>query len=387
MHAIAKRASSMLRFQVGRARVARSRGTANRSRCERSATRHSRTSTVCSAASPPRSTPCSTRNRRRQRAVVHGVASLERLETRSRVAGFGQGLAGVEIELREVGLDAESLSRASRSGSRHVSNGSTRGWRSSARSLGAIRVEEHRATRHVGHARRRLADLDGGAETIEDLARARSKPRALAYVKRATQLSAARRKNAATLGRAVTEQLVELGMADGEFRVELTDQPEERAHATGLERVESPKCGSTRVSRSAHSSESLRAASCRASALLSRSCYLAPRRVADLRLRRGRCRRRRPRCGDRRTQAEPARRQPAGRLRHAPASGREPGTAALSGNQAHRRQAQPHERARSRLGRACRGAVANARRYRDHGTNSRARRRDDRAREAVSAKK
>jgi DNA repair protein RecN (Recombination protein N) len=58
-----------------------------------------------------------------------------------------------------------------------------------------------------------------------------------AYFKRATQLSAARKKSAATLGRAVTEQLVELGMPNGEFRVDLTEKPEERADATGLERV------------------------------------------------------------------------------------------------------------------------------------------------------
>src|SRR4029077_14764919 len=59
-----------------------------------------------------------------------------------------------------------------------------------------------------------------------------------AYFKRAGQLSAARKKSAAKLGRAVTEQLAELGMPNGEFRVELPPKPEERADATGLERVE-----------------------------------------------------------------------------------------------------------------------------------------------------
>jgi DNA repair protein RecN (Recombination protein N) len=85
--------------------------------------------------------------------------------------------------------------------------------------------------------KRRLADLDGGSESIEELAARAASARA-AYFRRAGELSAARRKSAVKLGRAVTGQLAELGMPHGEFRVELSAKPEERADATGLERVE-----------------------------------------------------------------------------------------------------------------------------------------------------
>jgi DNA repair protein RecN (Recombination protein N) len=116
------------------------------------------------------------------------------------------------------------------------SSGSTSGSRNSARSLGVTPVEERELCAVLDTLRRRLADLDGGAESIEDLA-ARATSARGAYFKRATQLSAARKKSATTLGRAVTEQLVELGMPNGEFRIELAEKPEERADATGLERV------------------------------------------------------------------------------------------------------------------------------------------------------
>ncbi|HUO67369.1 MAG TPA: DNA repair protein RecN, partial [Gammaproteobacteria bacterium] len=97
-------------------------------------------------------------------------------------------------------------------------------------------VAEHELGAVLEKLKRRLADLEGGAESIDELT-ARAESARAAFLKRATQLSAARKKSAATLGRAVTEQLVELGMPNGEFRVELTAKPEERADATGCERV------------------------------------------------------------------------------------------------------------------------------------------------------
>ena len=60
-------------------------------------------------------------------------------------------------------------------------------------------VEEHRLSGVLDTLRRRLADLDGGAESIEDLAARAASARA-AYFERATQLSAARRKSAASSG-------------------------------------------------------------------------------------------------------------------------------------------------------------------------------------------
>jgi len=169
-------------------------------------------------------------------AVVHARRELERLaEHDPELQASAERLAGVEIELREVG------STLNRYRERLEADPARLEWlderlakfRALARRHS---VEERELCAVLDKLRRRLADLDGGAESIEDLA-ARVTSARSAYFKRATQLSAARKKSATTLGRAVTEQLVELGMPNGEFRIELAEKPEERADATGLERV------------------------------------------------------------------------------------------------------------------------------------------------------
>jgi len=169
-------------------------------------------------------------------AVVHAQRELERLaEHDPELRASAERLAGVEIELREVG------STLNRYRERLEADPARLEWlderlakfRALARRHS---VEERELSGVLDALKRRLADLEGGSESIEDLAARATSARA-AYFKRATQLSAERKKSAATLGRAVTEQLVELGMPNGEFRVELTAKPEERADATGLERV------------------------------------------------------------------------------------------------------------------------------------------------------
>jgi DNA repair protein RecN (Recombination protein N) len=54
----------------------------------------------------------------------------------------------------------------------------------------------------------------------------------------AKKLSAKRVKQATALSRAVTAELMELGMPHGEFHVELEPRAEERADGTGFERIE-----------------------------------------------------------------------------------------------------------------------------------------------------
>ena len=170
-------------------------------------------------------------------AVVHARQELERLAAHDpELRTSAERLAGVEIELRELEstlnryrehLEAdparlewleERLAKFRALAKRHASEECE---------LGAV----------LETLKRRLADLDGGSESIEELAARAASARA-AYLRRAGELSAARRKSAVKLGRAVTGQLAELGMPHGEFRVELPAKPEERADATGLERVE-----------------------------------------------------------------------------------------------------------------------------------------------------
>lgn len=83
----------------------------------------------------------------------------------------------------------------------------------------------------------RIRELDGSAEALEELA-ARTDAAMQAYFARADELSAARRKHAAKLGKLVSAQIAELGMADGELKVDLQPKARERADATGLERIE-----------------------------------------------------------------------------------------------------------------------------------------------------
>jgi len=170
-------------------------------------------------------------------AVARAHQEIQRLAPHDPELGEAtQRLAGVEIELRELEstlnryrerLEAdpvrlewleERLAKFRALARRHASEES---------SLGAV----------LETLKRRLADLDGGGESIDALATRAANMRA-AYLRRGGELSAARRKSALKLARAVTGQLAELGMPHGEFRVELPAKPEEQADAAGLERVE-----------------------------------------------------------------------------------------------------------------------------------------------------
>ncbi|HEY8521703.1 MAG TPA: DNA repair protein RecN [Gammaproteobacteria bacterium] len=85
--------------------------------------------------------------------------------------------------------------------------------------------------------RERLDALAGRHASLEELEAAVARARET-YFAAARELSAARRKHARALGKAVTAQLRELGMPDGELSVLLHEKPESQADATGLERVE-----------------------------------------------------------------------------------------------------------------------------------------------------
>ena len=98
-------------------------------------------------------------------------------------------------------------------------------------------VSEDDLPRTLAALRERLAALDGGAESLEALDKRTAEARAR-FLAAAHRLGALRTKHAGVLAREVTQLLGELGMPHGEFRVELEPKPDERADATGLERIE-----------------------------------------------------------------------------------------------------------------------------------------------------
>jgi len=170
-------------------------------------------------------------------AVVHSRQELARLAAHdAELRASAERLANVEIELREL---ASTLNRYRE---RLEADPARLGWLEERLAKFRALAKRHSvAENELGTSletlRRRLADLDGGGESIEQLA-ARAASARGAYFRRAGELSAARRKSASKLGRAVTGQLAELGMPNGEFRIELETKSDERADATGLERVD-----------------------------------------------------------------------------------------------------------------------------------------------------
>jgi DNA repair protein RecN (Recombination protein N) len=85
--------------------------------------------------------------------------------------------------------------------------------------------------------RTRLGAVDGGTESVEALEAKAAEARAR-FLASATTLGTKRAQHAKKLGKAVTAELGELGMPNGELRVELDPKPVDRPDATGLERVE-----------------------------------------------------------------------------------------------------------------------------------------------------
>jgi len=170
-------------------------------------------------------------------AVVHARQELERLVAHDpELRTPTEQLAGVEIELREL---ASTLNRYRE---RLEADPVRLDWleerltkfRSLARRHAAAESELGAV---LATLKLRLAELQGGDESIEELATRAARARDT-YFAHATELSSARRKSATKLGRTVTGQLAELGMPHGEFRVELQPKATERADATGLERIE-----------------------------------------------------------------------------------------------------------------------------------------------------
>jgi len=83
----------------------------------------------------------------------------------------------------------------------------------------------------------RIEELQETSESIDALGK-RAERAGAAYFKVADSLSAARSTSAASLGEAVTNQIVELGLLNGHFRVVVETKPKTQADASGLDRIE-----------------------------------------------------------------------------------------------------------------------------------------------------
>lgn len=170
-------------------------------------------------------------------AVVHAGDELERLVAHdAALRAPRERLAAAEIELREV------ESTLNRYREQIEADPGRLEWleerlakiKTLARRHG---VAEEEVPALLETLQRRLAQLDGSEEAVATLEAQMQSARA-AYFDVARKLSAARAKHARALGKAVSAQLPDLGMPHGELRVHLEPKPEERADATGLERIE-----------------------------------------------------------------------------------------------------------------------------------------------------
>jgi DNA repair protein RecN (Recombination protein N) len=82
-----------------------------------------------------------------------------------------------------------------------------------------------------------IASLDTSAESLAALERETEQAQAH-YLELARRLAAGRRAHGAVLGTQVTARLRELGMPEAEFEVAIESRPEDKADATGLDRIE-----------------------------------------------------------------------------------------------------------------------------------------------------
>jgi len=170
-------------------------------------------------------------------AVIRARREIEKLaeldaSLRERVTT----LTGIEIELREVEIALQHYRERIEADPARLSwlDDRLAKMRSLARRHGVLEDELGNTLKRL---RERLAVLGGGQESLESL-EAKTADAQAKFLDSARKLGGKRAEQAATMSRAVTAELTELGMPHGEFRIELEPKSLERADATGLERIE-----------------------------------------------------------------------------------------------------------------------------------------------------
>jgi DNA repair protein RecN (Recombination protein N) len=170
-------------------------------------------------------------------AVILARRELEKLaDADASLLAPAKSLASVEIELREVEIALQHYRERIEADPARLTwlDDRLARLRALARRHG---VAEQELTTTLTALKQRLVGLEGGGESLAMLEQKTGDARA-SFLEAGRKLSKKRAVHAATLGRTVSALLVELGMPHGEFRVELQGKPDERADATGLERVE-----------------------------------------------------------------------------------------------------------------------------------------------------
>jgi DNA repair protein RecN (Recombination protein N) len=170
-------------------------------------------------------------------AVVQARQEVERLvEHDHELHASAEQLGAIEIELRELESSLNRYRDRLEADPRRLEWLDERltQYRGLARRHSCAADELEAIRRALSE---RLAALDAPELSIEEL-EANARQARQDFFAAATRLSAARKKHADALGQSVTEELADLGMPHGEFRIELQPKPEDRPDATGLERVE-----------------------------------------------------------------------------------------------------------------------------------------------------
>jgi DNA repair protein RecN (Recombination protein N) len=99
------------------------------------------------------------------------------------------------------------------------------------------RVEDETLHELADTMARSLAELEGGAESLEAL-RQKLADAETSYFAAARRLSEARRRHARTLEHAVSAELEQLGLRDGELRISIEDRARERCDSSGIDHIE-----------------------------------------------------------------------------------------------------------------------------------------------------
>ncbi len=169
--------------------------------------------------------------------VAHAERELAKLvEHDESLAAEAKQLAAAEIELREVAHALQRYRDRLEADPERLEAVEARLARIRALARRhAVRADELPGVLTALSAQ--VAELEGGAESLEALEQEAAETRAV-YFAAARALSTDRRLCAERLGAAVSAELAGLGMAQGEFRVAVQPKPEERADGTGLDRVE-----------------------------------------------------------------------------------------------------------------------------------------------------
>ena len=99
------------------------------------------------------------------------------------------------------------------------------------------KIESKNLFNLLDHLKNKIEKLKNASDSLQTLSKSVEQAKDL-YIQTATQLTKIRTDNASSLSKAVTSQIVELGLPHGRFRAVVKEKTIEQADATGLDSVE-----------------------------------------------------------------------------------------------------------------------------------------------------